>query len=863
MAFWSRPTADEIADKIIEKASLNMPGGVKQLPAGTTTTTLTQEQARALANGNLMSPTQLLPRNPMDAVANFGPSQPLPSQPLDPLQTWGRPLPRRSEYPVAWNLQLKPQRIVPFEILKACADQCDVVRRCIDIRKQAIQEQDWDIALTATATAQLMASMDDDQLSGPGSKLTKAQQMGREKFAGHIERVRNFLEEPDPINHLSWTEWLGNLLEEHFVYDALSVYPWRAYGGQVVALVILDGATIKPLLDEYGNTPQPPYPAFQQILYGYPRGEFQAAPNPDAEFLSDQLFYRPRDRRSGTPYGSSPTEKALPMADLWMKRQAWLRAEYSEGATPQLMMKADGAMNPSDRVQHEASFNDELSGDTKARHRIKVIPAGFDPVQLSEMAQKYSNDYDQFLITQIGSRFAVMPTQLGIIPQGTGGILGRGTMPGQQDISETLGDGPLEEWLIDVANAICRLYLGMPKELTLTFTGGGIDEDAQVKATTQTTLVNGGLRTLNDVRAENGDSLYTFPEADMPFISTMQGPDFLPGSSIQPEPAVGPDGKPLPAPPRPGREADAPSRSEVRKSAEIDDFLAFAKGRKGKTWREFEFHSIQPSFAKALNTAGERGDLDAVKVLAGTVLKALAAEPPQTTRADGIAERITDAVAAALGAGWSGADLLAAIYALEPSLKTNPTVQGVTSALNTLGFAVAEQDALFSTLEIPVEDAFSAGWEIGNPYDPADALRMGALQATLNRLYIELKGVSETSVDRIGNTLAQAIQDGQPSSVAAKDLEEVLHDPKRAQTIARTEIARAMEGALQAQAKTQGGLDKRWLDAPNACPICQANTQEGVIGIDQDFASGDSTPPAHPNCRCALALVPAPIAVPN
>jgi hypothetical protein len=856
MAFWSRPTADEIADKIIEKASLNMPGGVKQLPAGTTTTTLTQEQARALANGNLMSPTQLLPRNPMDAVANFGPSQPLPSQPLDPLQTWGRPLPRRSEYPVAWNLQLKPQRIVPFEILKACADQCDVVRRCIDIRKQAIQEQDWDIALTASATAALMAQ--DDSIKSP----VKAQAMGRVQFAEVIERIRAFLEEPDPINHLSWTEWLGNLLEEHFVYDALSVYPWRAYGGQVVALVILDGATIKPLLDEYGNVPQHPYPAFQQILYGYPRGEFQAAPNPDAEYLSDQLFYRPRDRRSGTPYGCSPTEKALPMADLWLKRQAWMRDEWAAGVQPRVILKTNAPMQPADRQQHEASMNDEMSGNDKARHRWKILPDGFDPVLLGEMAEKYKSDYDEFLVQQIGSKFAVMPVQLGIIPA-RGWTGGSTEQAGQNDISETLGDGPLEEWIIDVVNAICRLYLGMPRELTLTFTGGGIDEDALVKAQTQVALTGAGLRTLNDVRAENGDSLYTFPEADMPFIQTASGPDFLPGSSIQPEPAVGPDGKPLPAPPRPGREADAPSRSEVRKSAEIDDFLAFAKGRKGKTWREFEFHSIQPSFAKALNTAGERGDLDAVKVLAGTVLKALAAEPPQTTRADGIAERITDAVAAALGAGWSGADLLAAIYALEPSLKTNPTVQGVTSALNTLGFAVAEQDALFSTLEIPVEDAFSAGWEIGNPYDPADALRMGALQATLNRLYIELKGVSETSVDRIGNTLAQAIQDGQPSSVAAKDLEEVLHDPKRAQTIARTEIARAMEGALQAQAKTQGGLDKRWLDAPNACPICQANTQEGVIGIDQDFASGDSTPPAHPNCRCALALVPAPIAVPN
>ncbi|MGB6771204.1 MAG: phage portal protein [Candidatus Dormiibacterota bacterium] len=861
MAFWSRPTADEIADKIIEKASIHMPGGVKQLPAGTTTMTLTQEQARALANGNLMSPTQLLPRNPADAVANFGPSQPLPSQPLDPLQVWGRPLPRRSEYPVAWNLQLKPQRIVPFEILKACADQCDVVRRCIDIRKQALQEQDWDIALTASATAQLMAN--DDSIKSP----VKAQAMGRVQYADVIERIRAFLEEPDPINHLSWTEWLGNLLEEHFVYDALSVYPWRAYGGDVVALVILDGATIKPLLDEYGNTPQPPYPAFQQILYGYPRGEFQAAPNPDAEFLSDQLFYRPRDRRSGTPYGCSPTEKALPMADLWLKRQAWMRDEWAAGVQPRVILKTNAPMQPSDRQQHEASMNDEMSGDGKARHRWKVLPEGFDPILLGEMAEKYKSDYDEFLVQQIGSKFAVMPTQLGIIPA-RGWTGGATEAAGQNDISETLGDGPLEEWVIDVVNAVCRLYLGMPKELTLTFTGGGIDEDALVKAQTQVALTGAGLRTLNDVRAENGDSLYTFPEADMPFIQTASGPDFLPGSSIQPAPA-GPDSKPPPAAPRLGREADSPTRSEVRKAAEIDQFRTFAAKRAGKTWRDFEFASVTPSMASALNSAGQRGDLHAIKVLTataeGTIPKALAPqqEPPQTLEADRIAAEVTDALAQALGAGWTGAALLEAVFALEPDLEKHPTQAGVIKALTTLGFLDAQQRLLGTVLTPPVEEAYEIGWQEGakqapTGYTPEESLRLGGLQRTLEQLHIELKGVSETSVNEIGDILAQAISDGEGSTRAAELIAPVLHDPERAQLIARTEIARAMEGALLAQAQAMGGTDKSWSDAPGACPICQANTAEGPIALDKPFAGGALHPPQHPRCRCALVLIPKP-----
>ena len=116
-----------------------------------------------------------------------------------------------------------------------------------------------------------------------------------------------------------------------------------------------------------------------------------------------------------------------------------------------------------------------------------------------------------------------MPTQLGIVPAAYG-ILGRGTEPGEQDISETEGDAPLQESLIDLVNKLCRRYLGMPKDLTLTFTGGGIDEDAQVRAQTDQVLIFSGQKTLNDIRAENGDSLYEFPEANMPFINTASGP---------------------------------------------------------------------------------------------------------------------------------------------------------------------------------------------------------------------------------------------------------------------------------------------------------------------------------------------------
>ena len=378
MAWWNRPSAEEIAEKAVEKAlSVVTAQGRVGLPAGTHTMTADQARQTQLSVGLQENP---LPRNPMDSRVSFGPATPLLPRPIDPQGPWGRPEPRRTEYQIAWNLQLSNLRAVPWEVLRAAADQCDVVRRCIDIRKAGIQEQAWDIALTPEATARLMQA--DDTIKS----AQKAQMIGRTKYQPIIDRIRDFLEEPDAQNGEDWSTWIGNVLEERYVWDALSIWPVfqtrRDWISQTpVAFRVLDGSTIKPLLDEYGNRPAAPFPAFQQILYGFPRGEFVQGPDQDGEFSADQLFYAPSDVRSGGtwPYGCSATEKALPAATLWIERQRWWREEWQSGVVGRADVLTDSSFTPTDRVQQEQLLNNEMSGDTKRRQQYKLWPSGFKP----------------------------------------------------------------------------------------------------------------------------------------------------------------------------------------------------------------------------------------------------------------------------------------------------------------------------------------------------------------------------------------------------------------------------------------------------------------------------------------------------
>ena len=77
----------------------------------------------------------------------------------------------------------------------------------------------------------------------------------------------------------------------------------------------------------------------------------------------------------------------------------------------------------------------------------------------------------------------------------------------------------------------------------------------------------------------------------------------------------------------------------------------------------------------------------------------------------------------------------------------------------------------------------------------------------------------------------------------------------RAEIIARTEVARAMNAAAIQAYRDNGISYKHLLIAPDdTCDICKSAAAEGVIPLDAIFPGGGLGGPMHPDCRC----VPAP-----
>ena len=585
------------------------------------------------------TPAMPLPR-PSDAFGSqLGPAMPYLPSPLDPVfDDSGRSLPRKYQYEVAWNLNLD-FRTTPWSTLKALSEQCDVVHRCIEVRAAEISGKELSFTISDQAITKIM----DEQNVGHA----KANKIAREMYGEDIDMLLRYWENPYVHGDRSWSEWITEFMWQHFTFDGVPIYPRYNLGGDVIGFEIIDASTIKPLLDNRGDIPHPPAPAYQQVLWGFPRGEYQASPNNDGEFFADagqkgefirdQLAYFVKNRRSWSPYGYSAVEQAIPMASLYLDRQQWMKSEFSEGTMPQTFMKTD-----SDELDHlklaalERVLNDTLNGSTAERHKIKMLPKSFDPVFAPTIDQRYKSEYDEYIIKRVAACFGVQPTQLGIMPRS--GLGGKGHAEGEENQVELMNKRPTEAFILDCINALNHRFLGTDRSITAVFSDEDTAKNEEMQTKAFQMSLYSGQKTLNDVRSEQGEPLYDMPEADEPFIVAGNQITFLKGlleidsageTVGQTETATG-DSTDLSdqissAAPTADATQNAPDKdlneatlrmtppdtdittvtapSAPKAADEMKAFKAYvAKRAKAGEWkRNFDFETVDPDVAEALN----------------------------------------------------------------------------------------------------------------------------------------------------------------------------------------------------------------------------------------------------------------------
>lgn len=876
----NRITPRSIDDRVTEAVSAALakalPVALSQAGGAVRTGDAAIQALRAQQTAQRGQLAQPLPRDEYPYA--FGPNVPLAPAPLDPVGASGRAEPRLWEYPVSWNLPGVGGRHIPWRVLRDAAEH-PLIRQAITVRKEEVAGLDWDWSLAPRAVDEAMR---DD----PNASRLDIERDLRERLRPDIARLREFWTTPDRGNGLTFPEWTSQFLEEHFVLDALPVYPRYTVGGQLYSFEVVDGSTIKPLMDHRGGRPLPPQPAYQQNIHGFPRGEFTADTSdnggqiviPNA-YRADQLIYIRREVRVASPYGLSAVEKCLTDLSLWMKRQEWIRDEYDSGVSPAgwlrwLAEDNTAGWTAGQIAEYERELNDYYSGNTANRHRWRILPPGLIPDESNgrDQAEKYKPEFDLFLMKLVVGHFSVTVHELGFPEQQ--GIGGQGHAEGQERLGERKGRLPTLRWLASLFTDMSRAHLVAPPELQFTWLNLEDDEDGE-EPIPVTELTGAALMTLNEGRDEDGRTRYTFPEADKPFIVTGTGQlVFIEGAEKrqEEEKAAAQEaaaaqlqalqaGKPAAGKPKPDEGGGEPAKRAEAK--------AYRRWSTGSSARRFVAKHLTADDADTYGLDPDRIEFAEV----ADVGKASWAWGRDQQVADHWAPLLNEAVLQAVpvhevamawvGAqagldatkGLGGAAKRAARWlagrAVDLARPIARVIGGIHSDGATVGAAQADE-----ALGRPGTD-----WDAWKPGHPAAAEHVvGAsgvgdeLRDLLADAGVTISSVAQHRFDDMAQVLADGIARGDNADTIAKALEGVLAKPQWARLVAETETTRAASAAAMDNYRNAGIAAATWETGPDqrVCDLCDANAKQGPVALGERFSSGDRYPPGHPRCRCAL-----------
>lgn len=418
-----------------------------------------------------------------------------PGQPLAP-QAQSQAVGRAWDFDVNANMQFTPraEEAVSFDQMRALADGYDLLRLVIQTRKDQIIAQDWTITPT-----------DPD-----------AERDGR------CDAIQAFLQKPDQEHQ--WNTWLRMLLEDLFVIDAPTIYPRMNRGGGLYALELVDGATIKRVIDYTGRTPVPPDPAYQQVIKGMPA----------VDYSRDQLIYAPQNPRTNRVYGYSPVEQIITTVNIALRRQMFQLQYYTEGNVPEMIIQTPETWQPDQIKQVQNWFDNMLEGNTAQRRKAKFVPGGKGMQILETKANALKDEYDEWLARVVCFAFSVAPTPF--IKS-----MNRATSDTSADAAKDEGLIPLMSWVKDTMTGIVQRFFNAP-DLCFGWVKEA-DSDPLIAAQVAAIYLTGKVLTPDEVREELGREPLTAEQQDLLNPPPPPGLDES-GMPVKAAPdATAPDGK--------------------------------------------------------------------------------------------------------------------------------------------------------------------------------------------------------------------------------------------------------------------------------------------------------------------------------
>lgn len=515
---------------------------------------------------------------------SFSPGEPLrPMSPTEPI--------RREDYQIGRNILTTPRQAEPRDVtysqMRRLARMHGVLRTLIEKRKDEMKGLEWDIAVKT--------------------------EFANQGYEAEAKQERKFWQKPDC--ELTFDQWLGILLEDLFVIDAMTLYKERDRAGRFRSLQVVDGSTILVLVDDRGRVPFPPQMAYEQVIKGYPMTSYirpVAGANPytyeggEMKGLTiGELYYRPYNLASDGVYGFSHVESIIMMVNIALRRDVSFLEWFRSGNVPPGLIPCPPDWTPQQIAEFEDMFNTMLAGDLAARSKLHAVPGGGGNVQ---MLQQLSFDalFDEWLARVMCARFGCSPAPYVR-------MMNRAT-------AETIEDAATEESIEPLKQHMKALFddvIANDREkpyLEFVWTSGQLHY-RQADNQMHDTMLKDGAITLDEWRKLKGEPPIPGGIGSKHMVWTGTGPVLLEnivnGNYKPPTDyrlSIG-DGKPdMPRlsihPENEGMDTESPFELAIRSiKAELDAWEKFSVKRVGKATRDFEVKAIPQPVAEAIKSS--------------------------------------------------------------------------------------------------------------------------------------------------------------------------------------------------------------------------------------------------------------------
>jgi SPP1 gp7 family putative phage head morphogenesis protein len=708
-----------------------------------------------------------------------------PSEPMTPLVTGEGQVEsvrgRMFDYPVGFNRNATPRsnEAVSFSQLRGLADACDVLRLVIETRKDQMAKMRW---------------------------VVKPKKDGVERDK-RCEEVEAFFQFPDKEN--DWDTWLRMLLEEVLVTDAPAIYMRKTNGGKPYACEPLDGATVKRILDEHGRTPMAPEPAYQQVLKGIPA----------INYSTDELIYRPRNRRVWKVYGFSPVEQVILTVNMALRRSVNVLQHYTEGNMPEALLSVPETWTVAQIREFQTHWDSMTEGQEAQKRKGKFVPGGLKYQPTKDSILK--DEFDEWLARVVCFAFSISPTPF--IKQ-----VNRATAESAHDAAIAEGLAPIMQWVMNLMNFIIHNHFG--------YTGLCFDWDSEEaqdpleRAQVDQIYLQEKVLTVDEVRQELGRDPLTPEQLEQikalnpaPVSPFGAGPD----DGEDPPPGGGKKGGNLTSE-KPDKGDPPPDGGEDGK---VGKYLGQARAEVIAKAKKRRPGPINPDRATVAKLQGKLG-----KAIHAFLADQVAKVTTRVTKADDPKKKPH----ATISIDWD--ELVPKVQPILVEIGT----EGAKSALEQIGQDDADVNfgpRVTAWAQDRAAEMVGKKWVDGELVDNPNAEWV----------------ISDSTRDMIQGMVASATDDGLTMDELADQLQESFaFSEDRAMMIARTETAMA-DSAGQMDAYVESGVVEgtEWSTSNDdlVSEICQANADAGVVMLGDLYPSGDTAPPAHPNCRCCLVAV--------